>query len=102
MVFERDMDKLPNHLLNIKTSFDDYEQLLFVPSLFGILVYNFVQSEFVQIIGKEERNERFMSANVYQGKAMADTSGQTGKGGASSQNKEFDPCVFATSYKKLR
>lgn len=102
MVFERDMDKLPNHLLNIKTCFDEYEQLIYIPSLFGILVYNIGQSEFVQIIGKEERNERFMSASLYQGKPMADTSGQTGKGGVSSQQKEFDPCLFTTSYKKLR
>ena len=96
------MDKLPNHLLNIRCSFDEYEQLMYVPSLFGVLVFNIPQNQITKVIGREERNERFMGVSLYQGKAMADTSGQTGKGGTSSQQKEFDPCMFVTSYKKPR
>ena len=85
------MDKLPNHLLNIRTCFDEYEVLLFCPTLFGIVVYNVQKGDPIHIIGKEERNERFVGLHLYQGRAMSDTSGQTGKGGTSSQQKEFDP-----------
>jgi len=102
MVIERDMDKLPNHLLNLRACFDEFEVLLFCPTLFGIVVYNLLKAEPIHIIGKEERNERFVGLHLFQGRAMSDTSGQTGKGGTSSQQKEFDPCIFATSHKKPR
>ena len=96
------MDKLPNHLLHLQAAFDEFEVLLYCPCLFGVLVYNLKTGEPERLLGKEERNERFVGLQLYQGRAMADTSGQTGKGGASSQQKEFDPCLFATSYKKPR
>ena len=101
-MYEKEIDKQPAHLINIRVVFDDYEKLLFYTSLFGIHVYNLEKGKDQIVLAKEERNERFVGLYIYQGGAMADTSGQTGKGGSSSQQKEFDPCLFATSYKKRR
>lgn len=102
MVHERDMTKLPGHLTNMNAIFDEQERFIIFPTLFGICYQKLESGKIVKLLGNEERNERFIHLSLFQGKPQRDTSGQSGKGGSSSQVKELDPCLFCTSFKRRR
>lgn len=102
MVTEREIDKAPDHLISVNTVFDDSESFLIFPTIFGINFFDLKKSKITKLLGHEESTERFMHIALYQGKALRNTCGQVGKGGVTSQQKEIDPTIFATSYKKRR
>jgi len=95
MVSERDIDKAPDHLVAINTVFDDSETFFIFPTVFGINFFDINKREITQLIGNEESSERFVNIQLYQGKAMRNTSGSSSMIGignaASSQVKEVDP-----------
>jgi len=55
------------------------------------------------VFGKKEVGERFLSINLFQGKALRNNSGLIGSGGQSSQgDKVLDPTIFSVAYKRNR
>jgi peptidylprolyl isomerase domain and WD repeat-containing protein 1 len=76
---EKEIDKSVDHLLYCTIEFDENDQLLIYPTLFGIKVVDIQSGETLRVLGKMENNERFMKCVLYQGKPMKNNSNQPGK-----------------------
>ena len=99
MAIEKDIDKCKDKLC---TAWDETSKILIYSSYVGIKMVDVETGKVVQIIGKHE-TPRFTSLELYQGKAMINTSGRAGMGGSSSQGlKEFDPILFAIAFRRNR
>jgi hypothetical protein len=60
MVTEREIDKAPDHLININAVFDEGETFFIFPTIFGINFYDIKKKQIVKLLGHEENTERFI------------------------------------------
>jgi len=61
MVTEREIDKAPDHLININMAFDDYETFFMYPTIFGVNFYDIAKKKISHLVGHEENTERFIN-----------------------------------------
>uniref|UniRef100_A0A6B2KZT4 peptidylprolyl isomerase n=1 Tax=Arcella intermedia TaxID=1963864 RepID=A0A6B2KZT4_9EUKA len=99
MAIENQLDKAwaANKAPPSNVIFDESGNFVLYTSMLGIKLVNIVKNKLVNIIGKVENSERFLSIALFQGK----TRGSVATGTFVAKGEE-DPTVFSTAFNKNR
>jgi peptidylprolyl isomerase domain and WD repeat-containing protein 1 len=69
LLMERDIEKDIEFIPSINVQFDESGQYIYFPSVIGIKVVDLHADKVLKVMGKSE-NERFLTINLFQGKAL--------------------------------
>jgi peptidylprolyl isomerase domain and WD repeat-containing protein 1 len=87
---------------NFKFDVDKFEKICIIPSKIGIIYLNISQEKIEKMVAREEKSLHLIGVSLFQGKEQRREKGSMGKGGQSSQEKIYDPCLFCWAFKKNR